>query len=91
MFENKPLSKSERDKLNNFYIEVIRHYEYVTKRPFMKEELIILKLLIEITTPAVIKTMISKFYKDYPDRLITLSYINQPINNMFKNKKRANK
>ena len=91
MFENKPLSKKERDKLSNFYIEVIRHYEYVTNRSFMKEELIILKLLVEITTPAVIKSMISKYHKDYPDRFTTLSYIYQPINNMFKNKKRSNK
>jgi hypothetical protein len=90
MFENKPLSQKERGKLNNFYLEVIRHYEYITNRPFMKDELVILKLLIEITTPAVIKTMISKFYKDYPENFTTLSYIYPPIKNMFKNKKRSN-
>jgi hypothetical protein len=90
MFENKPLSTNERKKLNPYYLEVVNHYEKTTKRAFTKDELVVLKLLIEITTPAAINMMISKLFKGYPDNFKTLSYIYQPTKNFFKNKKRSN-
>lgn len=89
MFENRPLSNHEKNKMHPHYQEVINHYEKVTKRPFTKDEVVILKLLVKIATPAVINQMITRFYKQYPENFKDLNYIYQPVKNMFGNKKRG--
>lgn len=91
MFDNKPLSINEKNKLNPNYLTVINHYEKTTNRVFTQEEVVILKLLVEFTTPAAINNMISRFYKEYPQNFTSLHYVYQPIKNMFKNKKRSKK
>lgn len=53
----------------------------------MRDELIILKLLIEKAYPAQIKQAISRFHKTNPDRFTSLHYIYKPVCNMFKNKR----
>lgn len=87
MFKNRPLTKSEKEKLHPNYLQIVNHYERVTKRPFMKEELIVLKLMVEKAYPAQIIQTISRFYKLYPDRFTSLHYIYKPVCNMFKNKR----
>lgn len=89
LFDIKPLSLNERRKLNPYYLEVINHYEKVTNQTFSTEDLITLKLLIEFAPPAAINSMISNFYKKYPNNFLTLSYIYNPTKNFFKNKKRS--
>lgn len=71
------------------YLDIISHYEKTTKRAFMKDDVVILKLLVKEATPAVIKQMITRFYKQYPDNFKDLNYIYQPVKNMFGNKKRG--
>ena len=91
MIRNRPLSRDEKRKLHPYYQQVIQHYEQVTKRPFMRDELIVLKLMIEKAYPAQINQSISRFYKLYPDRFTSLHYIYKPVCNMFKNKRGGRK
>lgn len=87
MLKNRPLTWTEKQKLHPHYLDIIRHYEQVTKRPFMRDELIVLKLLVEKAYPAQIKQTISRFQKICPERFTTLSYIYRPVTNIFKNKR----
>lgn len=89
MIKNRPLSLKEKQELHPNYQEIVHHYEKVTKRPFMKDELVTLKLLVELAYPAQIMQTISRFYKLYPDRFKNLSYIHTPVKNMFKDKRGA--
>lgn len=91
MFEDRPLTIKEKRKLHPNYQQVINHYEYVTKRKFTTEELIVLKLLVEKAYPAQINQSISRYFKLYPDRFTSLHYIYRPVTNMFKNKRGGNK
>jgi hypothetical protein len=91
VFSDRPLTWNEKKKLHPNYIQVIQHYERVTKRPFMREELIVLKLLVEKAYPAQINQSIDRFFKLAPDRFTTLHYIYRPVSNMFKNKRGGNK
>lgn len=89
IYENRPLTKREIGSLHPNYVDVIKHYEKVTKRKFTRDELVILKLLIMEATPAVIKKMITRFYRQYPENFTDINYIYQPVKNMFGNKKRG--
>lgn len=91
MLKDRPLSWDEKKKLNIHYIQVIKHYEHTTKRAFMRDELIVLKLLVEKAYPAQINQSIDRFYKLAPDRFTSLHYIYRPVSNMFKNKRGAQK
>lgn len=89
MFENRPLTKKEYEKLNRNYQVVIDHYRRTTNNVFTRDEIVILKLLVEAATPAAINNMITRFYRQYPENFKTMHYLHQPITRMFKNKKRS--
>lgn len=91
LIHNRPLSWEEKKKLHPNYLQVIQHYEKVTKRRFMRDELIVLKLLVEKAYPAQINQSISRFQKLAPDRFTSLHYIYRPVSNMFKNKRGGTK
>jgi hypothetical protein len=91
MLKNRPLTWDEKRKLHPNYIQIIQHYERVTKRSFMRDELIVLKLMVEKAYPAQIIQTISRFYKLHPERFTSLHYIYRPVCNMFKNKRGGKK
>lgn len=91
MFDTRPLTYEEKEKLHPNYYQVVQHYESVTKRKFTNDELLVLKLMVENAYPAQINQVISRYFKLYPDRFTSLHYIYKPVCNMFKNKRGGNK
>lgn len=84
---NRPISIVEKNKLNKNEIEVINTYERVTKNKFMRFDIILLKRLIIIATPAQINAIIYKMYKMYPQNFVDFSYVVRPVEQMFKNRR----
>lgn len=79
MFQNRPLSDFEREKLNPNELKVLVHYEYVTQQTFMRYDIPLLKKCIKAATPEAINQLISTFYKRYPDNFNDFNYIVKPV------------
>lgn len=85
MFENRPLTKHEKEKLPKEELEVVRCYEYTTKRKFMRFDVPLLKQLTKVATPAQIISQIKRFHYDkrYSQNFKEFFYIVQPVQRMF--------
>lgn len=88
---NRPINYIERNKLSRFELEVINNYERTTKKKFMRFDIILLKRIIKIATPAQINAIIYKMHKNYPDNFKDFSYIVKPVEQMFKNRRGGKK
>lgn len=84
MIEDRILSPAERAKLHENEKQVIACYERITKRTFMRFELILVKRCIRSATPQQINAVIVQMYQKYPQNFIDFAYIVQPVERMFK-------
>lgn len=84
---DRKLTWLERKKLHPNELDVISFYEYVTKNSFQRSELVSLKKLIRVATPAQIKSQIAQLHKRYPQNFDDFFYIVRPVENMFKNRR----
>lgn len=89
MFPVRPLTDLERKKLHPNERLVVDHYERVTRRSFMRDELIVLKEVIRAATPAQINKSISLLYRQYPDRFLAFEYIQPYVERVFKNRRKG--
>lgn len=86
LFQNRPLSALERQKLHEEEQKVIAHYEKVTKHTFMRYDVPLLKKCIKHATPEAINQLISTFYYRYPQNFVDFNYIVKPLTQgMLKN------
>lgn len=85
--ENRPITAKEMEKMHPHEQEVIRAYERITKKSFMRFDVVLLKRLIQSATPAQIIAIIIKMNKTYPDNFQDFSYIVKPVEQMFKNRR----
>lgn len=92
MFSNRPLSPFEREKLNEFELIVVKHFEKTTKLTFMRYDVPLLKKCIRSATPQAINALISKFYYLYPQNFVDFFYIVRPVTQgMLKNSRGGKK
>lgn len=89
--KNRPISFQEKRKMHPYEQEVIKAYENITKRAFMRFDIVLLKRLIRIATPAQIIAIIYKMQKTYPQNFQEFSYIVQPVEQMFKHRRGGKK
>jgi len=89
--KNRRISSEEKSRLHPNEIEVIKAYEKITKHPFMRFDLILLKRLIKIATPAQIIAIIYKMHKSYPENFKDFSYVVKPVEQMFRNRRGGKK
>lgn len=89
IFDNRPLTYKEKKKLHELEQEVIRDYEYILKRPFMKDDLLPMKRCLKAATPAQIKSMMFRFKTQ--KNFIEFFYLVKPCEQMFKNKRGGKK
>lgn len=90
MFSNRPLTHQEKQKLHMNERNVVLYYERTTNLTFMRHDVILLKELIRVATPAQINHSISTLHQKYPQRFTEFMYIT-PYVAMFKNKRRGGK
>lgn len=87
--KNRPLTYHEKLKFHENIQEIMRAYEYYTKRKFMRFDVMIIEELVKIATPAqiisVIKTY-SEHYK-YAENFTFFGYIAPIVRNQFRNKR----
>lgn len=88
-FDNRPLLPKEKAKLHSLEKEVIREYEKIVRRPFMKDDLIPMKMCIRAATPAQIVNLIKRF--KYQKNFTDFFYLVKPCTQMFKNKRGGSK
>lgn len=89
--QDRPLSQIERRKLHPNEVEVVQAYERITKNTFMRFELVLLKRLIRIATPAQIIAIIYKMQKNYADNFVDFLYVVKPVEQIFKNRRGGKK
>lgn len=91
--QNRPLLKKEKDNIPELELRVINEYERITKRKFMRFDLITLKGLIEVATPEQIISQIKRFHyhEKYSANFKTFDYIERPVKSQFKNRRGGKK
>lgn len=88
---NRPILIEEKKRLHPNELEVVKAYEKITKNSFMRFDLVLLKRLIKVATPAQIIAIIYKMHKSYPENFKDFSYVVKPIEQMFKNRRGGKK
>lgn len=88
-FENRPLTYQEKNKLHAMEKEVVKSYESIMKRPFMKDDVLPMKRCLRAATPAQIKSMLFQFKKQ--PNFTEFFYIVKPCEQMLKNKRGGKK
>lgn len=88
-FENRPLLPKEKIKLHILEKEVIQDYEKILRRPFMKDDLLPMKMCIRAATPAQIRQLMIRFKKQ--TNFTEFFYLVKPCTQMFKNKRGGSK
>jgi len=88
-FDNRPLTPYEKCRMHMYEQEVIRNYESILKRPFMKDDILPLKRCLRAATPAQIRSMILRFKSQ--KNFLDFFYIVKPTEQMFKNKRGGKK
>lgn len=83
VIQNRPLMQTEKDRLHPNEVMIITHYEQTCGRPFMRFEMLSLKKMIQIATPAQICAVIDQTQKKYPERFLTFDYIFPIVKNYF--------
>lgn len=91
MFENRPLTRHEKNKLHPNERHVVFYYEKTTRHTFMRHDVIVLKELIRVATPAQINKGIEVLFSKYPDRFQEFDYVQPYVERMFKNRRGASK
>ena len=87
MIQNRVLTWSERNKLHENERKVISCYERVTKKKFMRFELVLVKRCIRSATPEQINAIIMQMYRQYPQNFQDFAYVVQPVERMFKSRR----
>lgn len=88
-FDNRPLLPKEKAKLHMLEREVIQDYERILRRPFMKDDLIPMKMCIRAATPAQIRQLMGRFKGQ--TNFTEFFYLVKPCTQMFKNKRGGSK
>jgi hypothetical protein len=89
MFPNRPLTWKEKNRLHPNERQVINHYEKQTRLIFMRHDVIVLKEMIRVATPAQINKSINVLYVKYPERFQSFDYVQPYVENLFKNRRRG--
>ena len=87
VIKNRPLTYQEKKKYDENEQKVIDYYEWLTKRSFMRFDVIILKRMLKNGAyPEQIISQIKRFHSDkrYSENFSYFGYIEQPVNFMFK-------
>lgn len=91
--ENRPLTYHEKMKFHENHQEVMRAYEYYTKRRFMRFDVIVLEGLIKVAAPAQIISIIKQYseHHKYSKNFTFFGYIEPIVKNQFRNKRGGKK